>query len=139
MGKPKNHFIKKLVLASLAAGSIAVLTPVVPASANNVIEYKLHVIDCFGIMLTDAERHAVECGESDYDPGPLTEGIFGPPTQTTPPPTSPPPTSGCGLAYLLPSEIFFSPQFQMNPWSFSDTSGLSVYGDGALVAEHCSD
>ena len=134
----KIHFLRKFVLAPLAASSIAVLAPVVPASANNAIEYKLHVIDCFGIMLTDPARHATECGEGNLTPGPFIDLKQGP-TQTTPPPTSPPPTSGCGLAYLLPSEIFFSPQFQMNPWSFSDTSGLSVYGDGALVAEHCSD
>ncbi len=73
--------ITKSAIAALAAGAM-LLGTVAPVSAltfKEVIEYKVHILQCAVLLITDPVAHLTVCGEGDTsNVGSLSPFSYGP-------------------------------------------------------------
>jgi hypothetical protein len=66
MNKPrKNRTVERLIVAGAfvaLSGAAALAFPNIPAVGGNVVDQAEHFATCFGLMITDPDKHVAECG-----------------------------------------------------------------------------
>ncbi len=61
----KNRTVERLIFAGAfvaLSGAAALAFPTIPAIGGNVVDQAEHLAACFGLMITDPDKHVAQCG-----------------------------------------------------------------------------
>lgn len=70
MTKPrKNRTVERLIVAGAfvaLSGAAALAFPTIPAIGGNVVDQAEHIATCFGLLITDPDKHVAQCGIGEH-------------------------------------------------------------------------